>query len=224
LAGAAAFTRRSRLAWLAAAVFALHPVAVASAGWISEQKNTLSIVFYLLSILCWLRFAGGRGGYWLALFLYLCALLSKGSVVMLPVVLLLINWWQKGRITRNDFWPLVPFFILSAAASLGTIWVQNHKAIAGEMVQDLSGTARVAAAAWVVWFYAWKGLVPLNICVIYPAWRVQAGAIAAWLPAIALTAVFVICWRYRRTWGRHVLLGLGCFVVTLFPVMGFFNM
>jgi len=55
------FTSHPRLAWLAAAVFALHPVGVASAGWISEQKNTISFVFYLLSILCWLGFAGGKG-------------------------------------------------------------------------------------------------------------------------------------------------------------------
>lgn len=220
------FTSHPRLAWLAAAVFALHPVGVASAGWISEQKNTLSIVFYLASIHCWLRFAGGGGrrGYWLALFFFLCALLSKGSAVMLPVVLLLVLWWQQGRIARKDFWRLAPFFMLSAAASLGTIWFQNHKAIGGEMVQDLTGPARVAAAAWAVWFYVWKALAPLNLCVIYPAWHVEAGSLAAWLPAIGLTAVFVFCWRYCKSWGRNMLLGLGCFVVTLFPVMGFFNM
>ena len=220
------FTSHPRLAWLAAAVFALHPVAVASAGWISEQKNTLSIIFYLLSILCWLRFArGGKDGwYCLALLLYLCALLGKGSTVMLPVVLLLIIWWQQERIAAKDFWRLVPFFILSVAASLGTIWVQNHKAIAGDMVQDLNGPARIVAAAWAVWFYLWKDLVPLNLSVIYPAWSVDAHSVAAWLPAIGLTPVFAVCWHYRKGWGRHVLLGLGCFVVTLFPIMGFFNM
>jgi protein O-mannosyl-transferase len=220
------FTSHPRLAWLAAAIFALHPVGVASVAWISEQKNTLSMIFYLLSILCYLHFAGGarRGAYWLALFLYLCALLSKGSVVMLPVVLLLIMAWQHSRITGKDFRRLIPFFVLSAGAGLATIWIQNHKAIAGEMVQDIHGPARLAAAARAVWFYLWKGLVPLDICVIYPAWHVEAGSIAAWLPAIALAAVFVLCWRYRKSWGRHVLLGLGCFVVTLFPVMGFFDM
>jgi len=227
------FTSHPRLAWLTAAIFAVHPVAVASAGWISEQKNTISLIFYLLSILCWLR--GGevvreRGssfstvGYWLSLCFYLCALLSKGSVVMLPVVLVFIMWWQDGKITQKNFWRLAPFFILSLVASLATIWIQNHKAIGGEMVQNLGWPGRVAAAAWAVWFYAWKGLLPIHLSVIYPAWRVEAGSLAAWLPAISLTAVLILCLRYRKSWGRHVMLGVGCFAATLFPVMGFFNM
>lgn len=220
------FTRHERLAWLAAAVFALHPVAVASAAWISEQKNTLSLIFYFLSILCWLRWAegGGRGGHWWALFFYLGALLAKGSVVMLPVVLLLIAWWRKGRVERADFWRLAPFFILSIVSGLATIWIQKHKAFAGAMGQELNWPARIAAAAWAVWFYLWKTLVPLRLGVVYPNWNVSANSIIDWLPALALAAVFAICWRYRKGWGRHVLLGLGCFVVTLFPVMGLFDM
>lgn len=207
------FTNRPRLAWLAAAVFAVHPVCVGSTAWISEQKNTLSIVFYFLAILFFLR-----SGYWLSLLFYVCALLSKGSVVMLPVVLLLILWWQKSRVTAKDFLRLAPFFILSAAASLGTIWIQNHKAIAGEMVQNIHGADKIAAAAQAVCFYLWKDLVPIHLSAIYPAWRVS------WLPTIILAAVFAVCWVGRKSWGRHVLLGLGCFVVTLFPVMGFFDM
>src|SRR5262249_43834213 len=76
-------------AWLGALLFAVHPVCVASAGWISEQKNTLSLVFYLLALIWYLR--AGRGEtktnrmfYWLSLAAFLVGLLSKTSTVMLP--------------------------------------------------------------------------------------------------------------------------------------------
>lgn len=213
-------------AWLAAAVFAVHPVCMSSVGWVSEQKNTCSIVFYLLTLLWFLRFKGdgGRISYGLALFFFACALLSKGSVVTLPAVLLLMAWWREGRITWRDFLQAAPFFALSLGGALMTIWYQNHRAISGGLGQDLDWPGRVAAAAWAVWFYLWKGLAPVHLCAIYPMWRINWHSIQAWLPAVALAALFGVCWLYRNTWGRHLLFGLGCFVVTLFPVMGFFNM
>ncbi len=90
--------------WLAALVFAVHPVCVASVAWITERKNTLSLVFFLLSVLWYLRFdaesrlpASAHKARWyaLALLAFLLALLSKTSVVTLPFILLLCIWWQQ---------------------------------------------------------------------------------------------------------------------------------
>jgi protein O-mannosyl-transferase len=210
--------------WLAAAAFAVHPVCVASAASIAEQKNTDSILFYLLALLWYLRFENGRKNfYWVSLLAFGAALLCKGSVVMLPVILLLIVAWRNGRITAQDFLRTAPFFLLSFGKGLQTIWVQN-RFIAQDMIPTLDFPGRVAAAARVVWFYLWKDWVPLNVWIVYPQWHVDSRVIVTWLPAAALLVVFFLCWRWRASWGRNVLLGLGCFVVTLFPVMGFFNM
>lgn len=220
------FMPRPGLAWLAAAIFALHPVAVASVAWISEQKNTLSIIFYLLAVLFYLRFAGSRrwAEYALALIFFMLALLSKGSTVMLPAILLLALWWRQARLKPGDLGRLLPFFVLAALASLFTIWIQNHKALAGAAAQDLALPARFAAAGDAVWFYWWKDLWPADICVIYPLWPIQTNSVGAWLPLFGLAALFCIGWRYRTGWGRHALLGLGGFVISLFPVLGFFDM
>ena len=86
--------------WLAAAVFALHPVCVESVAWISEQKNTLSLVFYLLAALAYLRFDGGRQRKWygLAFGLFVLALLTKSVTATLPAALLLGLYWRRGRL------------------------------------------------------------------------------------------------------------------------------
>src|SRR5213592_2632601 len=84
-------------AWLAAAMFALHPVQVESVAWITELKNTLSGVFYLGAALVYLRFASERrpAPYALALGLFLLGLMSKSVVATLPVTLFLVVWWKN---------------------------------------------------------------------------------------------------------------------------------
>ena len=108
---------------LAAAIFALHPVAVESVAWIAEQKNTLSMVFYLGALLMYLRFdeKRRRQDYFLALGLFVLALLSKTVTATLPGALLVIFWWQRGKLSwRRDVRPLVPWFGLGAISGLFT--------------------------------------------------------------------------------------------------------
>jgi hypothetical protein len=87
-------------AWLAAALFALHPVEVESAAWVSELKNTLSGVFYLGAALAYLEFDRDRGGrnYAMALGLFVLGLMSKTVIATLPGALLVVFWWQRGRL------------------------------------------------------------------------------------------------------------------------------
>jgi len=87
-------------AWLAAGIFALHPVCVESVAWITEQKNTLSAVFYLGAMLSYLRFdeSRKRSHYAVAMGLFVLGLLSKTVTATLPGALLVILWWQRGKL------------------------------------------------------------------------------------------------------------------------------
>ena len=284
-------------AWLAAMIFAVHPMCVASVAWISELKNALSLPFYLLSILWHVRLNSNlrpsgfdfrtSKWYWLSLGAFLLALLSKTSTVMLPVVLLAYAWWQRGR---TDWLRTIPFFALALGFGLMSIGFQEHGAMAGATVQHENFWGRLAGAGMALWFYLGKALLPLHLNMIYPRWQIDAAAPGSYLPLLLWCGLLAACWGLSRVysvgthakepqrreerreesdrggaqsnhhtvgdsretetgpalrpsrlcglighsstawsrlgsnWGRHVLFGLGCFTVTLFPVLGFFNM
>jgi tetratricopeptide (TPR) repeat protein len=212
-------------AWLAATVFAIHPVNVATVAWISEQKNTLSMLFYALAILLYLKFdeVGRRRWYVLSLGAFLLALLSKTAVVMLPVVLLGCLGWVHGQLRKRDWLRTAPFFGLSLVFGLATIWLQYHRAMAGQAIQTGGIASRMATAGWAPWFYLSKALVPIALTVIYPKLAMNPSSWISYAPGIVLLGTLGLFWWKRRSWGRPLLFGLGYFVVMLFPVLGFFD-
>jgi hypothetical protein len=150
-------------AWLAAAVFALHPVCVESVAWISEQKNTLSLVFYLLSALVYLQFDRDRrpGRYFLALGFFVLALLSKSVTATLPAALLLLLVLRRPSLGfRRDVAPLLPWLAIGAASGLFTAWVERNFIGARGEAFDLGLVERCLLAGRIVWFYLGKLLWP----------------------------------------------------------------
>ena len=212
-------------AWVAALVFAVHPVNVMSVAWISERKNVLSLLFALLSVLAFLRWDEKRQWQWLGLAVaaFALALLSKTAIVMLPCALLLCLWWRHGTAKPRDFVAVAPFFVLSAAMGLVTIWFERQHGIGTQVVRDDGFLARLAGAGWAVWFYLGKALWPVHLNVIYPRWHINPKSPLAWLPLAGVGVVFLIFWRWRDRWGRGPLFGFGYYVAMLFPVLGFFD-
>ncbi len=216
-------------ATLAGIIFAVHPVGVESVAWISEQKNTQSLVLYLLAALVYLRFDRERGQpsakttYLLASGLFVMALLTKTVTATLPAALLVVFWWQRGRLSwRGDVRPLVPWFVLAAGSGLFTAWVERTIIGAEGAAFGLTLVQRCLLAGRVVWFYLGKLIWPGNLIFVYPRWDVNS-SMASWtgylLAALLLTA-FLWAWR-RRT--RAPLAGWLFYGGSLFPALGFFN-
>ena len=212
-------------ALLAGFVFVLHPVAVESVAWVSEQKNTLSLVFYLAAALAWLRFETDRRPrrYAVATLWFVAALLTKSVTATLPAALLVIAWWRRGRLSwRADVRPLLPWFVLGVAAGLFTAWFERVGIGAQGADFGLDAVERVLLAGRVVWFYLGKLVWPVGLAFFYPRWTIDASV--GWqllFPLAALAAIaLAVAWSRRH---RGPLAALLLFGGTLFPVLGFVN-
>ncbi len=234
-------------AWLAAAVFALHPVQVESVAWITERKNVLSGFFYLSSALAYFRFANVTGDladtslssdidpltstkssrswgfYAFSLFLFLCALLSKTVTCSLPAAILLVLWWKRARICRRDILTLIPFFVVGALFGLTTVWLEKYQVGAYGEEWALSFLDRCLVAGRALWFYAGKLLWPHKLTFIYPRWLIDAGAWWQYLFPAAALAVISIVWVMRRRIGKGPFVAVAFFAGTLVPALGFFD-
>ena len=164
-------------AWLAAALFALHPVQVETVAWISELKNTLSGVFCLSSALLYLQFDEKRRPalYGWSLALYLLGLMSKTAMAGLPGALLVVLWWQRGALSwKRDLRPLLPFFAVGLIGGLFTAWVERHFIGAQGAAFHFSLIERGLIAGRDFWFYLFKIVWPAELIFIYPRWNVSA--------------------------------------------------
>jgi len=213
-------------AWLAGAIFALHPVQVESVAWITERKNVLMGFFFLLTLLSWVEFLDQQTMrrwrfYLLALVLYALALLSKTTACTLPAALLLILWLRKKSVTKGTLLQVVPFVVLGIAMGLLTIWWERyHQGTRGPLFA-LSPIERILIASRAVWFYLGKLFWPSNLTFIYPRWIVSPREPLqyAWLAALGgLCAAIVFARRYV---GRSLEVAALFFVATLSPVLGF---
>jgi Flp pilus assembly protein TadD len=218
-------------AWLAATIFALHPLEVESVSWVTERKNVLSAVFYFAAALAWFRFAPPPGSvaqntrrwYWYAgaLILFLAALLSKSVTCTLPAAMLLVCWWKKGRVQWSDLLPLLPFFALGAGLGLLTAGMEKYHVGAQGTDWSLTFIDRCLIAGRALWFYAGKLVWPAPLAFIYPRWTIDPGTWWQWLYPLAAIGVVAGLWLARQRTGRGPLVAVLFFAGTLGPALGF---
>src|SRR5438445_8837463 len=223
-------------AGFAALVFAIHPLRVESVAWVTERRDVLSGLFYLLTILVYVRAsergARGQGWYWLCVAAFVCALLSKSMVVNLPVVLLIldvyplrrlggaIGWWSEPA--RRVYVEKIPFVLLAAAASAIAFMAQFSAQTAASLAQ-LSVLGRLAVSAYGLSFYLGKLVVPVNLSPLYelPP-TVNPGALPFILSyglVLAITGLVLVL--RRRVPG--LLATWLAYIVVLLPVLGIFQ-
>ncbi len=224
-----------RGAWVAAMLFALHPVNVQSVAWVAQRKNTLSLLLFLVSIAMFLRAESDvrsrgasalrtRGGlkpsaYAMSLIAFLLAMLSKGSVAVLPALLLVLGWWIRDRVTARDVARVAPFFVIAIALTFVNVWFQRRMA-GGE--RDVTFLERMLGAGGVIWFYLGRVIAPVRQAFIYPQWHVSSTDPFWWIPApAALATTLVLFWQRHRPACRAVLFAWLWFCIALVPVMGF---
>jgi hypothetical protein len=208
-----------------AALFAVHPLHVESVAWITERKDVLSTVFWLLTMLAYERYVRvpTRTRYGVAIAAFALGLLTKPMLVTLPLVLLMLDAWPLRRpdALRGRWIPLIreklPFFALAAVGSV-IAFVAQDQAGAVASLDTAPLTDRLSNAAISYVGYLGKMIWPSGLSVFYalqtsfPVWKV-AGALAL------LTAISYVAWRaYPKR--PYLLVGWLWYVVTLLPVIG----
>jgi tetratricopeptide (TPR) repeat protein len=220
-------------AWLAAALFAVHPVQVESVAWITERKNVLSGALAFASALTFLTWAGmdarrpaaaGRARWWLLSFaLFVAALLAKTVTAAVPAALLLLLWWKRGRVTRRELAALLPFLLVGLALGLLTAQLERTVVHATGPEWELSALQRTLIAGRALWFYAGKLAWPAGLAFIYSRWDVGPGAALGWIALLSALALAAALWLARRRLGRGPLVAVLIFGGTLLPALGFVN-
>lgn len=240
-------------AWLAAALFAVHPVHVESVAWVAERKNVLSGVFYLLAALAYFRFAGLGAGirfvashasgsphfpfavlpssgwrpwgwYAAAAGLFALALSSKTVTCTLPAALLVVVWWKRARLGWKDIWPTLPLMAMSAAMAMVTVWAEKHVSGAQDVGYGLSFLDRGLVAGRALVFYLGKLVWPVHLSFIYPQWTVDAGLWWQYLFPAGVLVLLAALWYARGRLGRGPLAVMLFYAGTSLPTLGFVNL
>jgi tetratricopeptide (TPR) repeat protein len=209
-------------AWLAALLFAVHPINVSSVGWICELKNVLALPLSILAVITFQQsqLANRWSMYAASLSLFVLALMAKSAVVGLPIVLVALTWWPQRKLRLVDCLRVVPFLAVAAAFGLLAIWFQKYRALSGEAVLAADWQERLAGAGHAVWFYLLKEIAPFKLSMIYPQWQFNHNVIG-FVPLVSLVGLTLWLWTRRNGIGGPLLAGLACYVALLLPVLGF---
>jgi protein O-mannosyl-transferase len=209
-------------AWLASAIFAVHPVQVESVAWITERKNILCGLFYFAAMLVYFK-RPGRLPYMTALALFTCAMFSKTVAVTWPAAMLVLIWWKSGRVLIRDALALVPFAAVGILLGLTTVQLEHEQVGAVGKYWELSLADRCIVAGRALWFYADKAILPARLTFIYPKWNLNSDRPIQAAVAISTFLVIAGLVLLSKRIGRSPATAALLFAGTLAPALGFFN-
>ena len=213
-------------AWLAAALFALHPVHVESVAWITERKNVLMGLFFLLSLLAWTKFLAEKAqSHWkfyvLALIFYVLALFSKTTACTLPAALLLIFWLKKEQIGWQRLLQIAPFVVFGVAMGLVSVWWERYHQGTQGPIFAIALPERILLANRALWFYAGKLLWPAHLAFSYPRWTISSANLLDYVWVFLTAGAAASIYFMRRYAGRGLEVAAIFFATTLSPMLGF---
>ena len=213
-----------RAAWLAGAIFALHPVNVMSVAWMTELKNTLAGALVLAAVWAYLRFAtlgvyetaAQKGTDWryglLALAFFQLAMFAKTAVSFLPVTLLLLVWWKRGRIAWRWAWPVAAMLGTALGMGLLTLHVEHIHGATGDDFQ-MGLLDRVLVSGRSFWFYLGKLFFPYPLIFIYERWQIDAKIWWQYVYPVATLGLLGSSWCLRTRMGKGPFVALAHFYV-----------
>ncbi len=208
-----------------ALLFAIHPMHVESVAWVSERKDVLYTFFFLLSMICYLKYLANKQLKWMLLCFgcFVLSLASKPAAVVLPVVLFAIDYFKGRKINLTVAAEKIPFLILSLILGALTFIAQaKGGAVAG--VDDYPFTHRILFAFYGIMMYLIKVIFPFTLCNLYPFPNIEGQG----LEPVFYIAPFVVlaiigALAYFSKYNKVVLFGFAFFFINIFLVLQFFT-
>lgn len=203
-------TRRPVAALIAALLFAIHPMHTESVAWVSGRKDVLCGLFYMGACAAYMRYRAARasarkGWYTVVLLLFTCALLSKGVAVTLPLILLLIDYYADGTISRKAVLQKLPHLLMALALGIITVTVQRAAGAMAMQQQVFNVAERIALSCYALTVYLAKAMLPIGLHCLYPYPAQVHGSLPAYYylyPSGIIAVIFLVVYyaRRQRTW------------------------
>jgi tetratricopeptide (TPR) repeat protein len=206
--------------WVAlftALLFGIHPMHVESVAWISERKDVLYTLFFLLSLIAYWKYlqTNRYTGYWVCFLLFICSLLSKPAAIVLPLVLLLLDYWKERPFTRRVVLEKIPFFLVSGLFAVITLKLQS--VIAMTSLNLYPFWVRLFFASYAIMVYLARFFVPYPLSAFHPFPLPDHLGWTIYLSPIFLLALIFLIWHLRKN--RLVVFGLLFFLINILLVL-----
>ncbi len=214
--------KNAMLALITSAFFAVHPMHVESVAWLAERKDVLYSFFFLLALILYIDYLKSNKFKYLILtaFFFLLSCLSKSAAVILPFVLLLLDYYFSRKYSLKLFAEKLPFFFISLV--FGIVAMNSQTTAIPEALLNISFLDRISLVSYSVLSYLIKAVVPANLSAIYP-YPIELGTNLHGIYyfsifCLALMAFFV--WFTQR-WGKDGVFGFLFFLITIILVLQF---
>ncbi len=219
-------SQRQVAAAIAALLFGLHPMHMESVAWIAGRKDELCAIGYLGACIAYTGYLRATSGRWkwyaITIPLFLFALLSKPTAVMLTPVLLLIYYFEGRRLNKNVIVEIAPFVVLSLVFGVLSLADQAAVGTVNTRAAHYGALERVALGAYALITYLWKAVVPAHLCCFYPYPEKVNGSLPLVFyiyPLLLILAVFG-AWKYGRK-NKVVVFGLSFFILNIALLLQF---
>ena len=191
--------RNLLIAAIVALFFGIHPMHVESVTWITERKDVLFMFFFLTGLITYLIYREKRKMVWiiLTIFLFVFSCLSKGTAVVFPAILILIDYLLEAKLNKKMFIVKIPFFLLSLAFIILTFLLHNNESLQFKM-EHKTLLHRFIFASYDLLWYLYKFIIPNNLSAYYAYPNENAIPLSYWISPVLLLGGLIISYIYLR--------------------------
>ena len=211
--------QKTIVAFLTALLFGIHPLHVESVAWVSERKDVLYTLFFILSLMQYWRFlkSGKSTGFWLCFLFFILSLLSKPAAIILPLVLFLLDYWGDRQFSKKIIIEKIPFFLIAGLFAVVTLQLQSVTAMTSLDVYPL--WVRLLFACYVIMIYLVRFFIPYPLSAFHPFPPPDNLGWEVYLSPLFILVLLYFIWRFRKN--KSIVFGLSFFVINvLLKILG----